>query len=163
MLLWFVGLSVALVWLVFQSPALDVRVVAAGALVPWLDGLTGGASALHTLLGSVVLLAVVMLATRGRGRRRLRRRLLGVPIGTFLHLVLDGAWADAELFWWPFLGEGGVGDALPELERSGAAVVAMELAGVAALAWTWRAFGLADPGRRAELLRSGRLRPPGAA
>ncbi len=57
---------------------------------------------LHTLVGSVVLLAVVMLATR---RNRLRGgKLLGIPIGMFLHLVLDGTWADSDLFWWPFLG-----------------------------------------------------------
>jgi hypothetical protein len=160
-ILWFVGLSVALVWLVFQSPALDVRVVAVGALVPWLDAVTGGASLLHTLLGSVALLTVVMLATRHR--RLLRRRLLGIPIGTFLHLVLDGSWADAELFWWPFLGGDALGETLPELDRSAAAVVAMEVAGIAAMAWTWRAFGLADPARRDELVRTGRLRPPGPA
>ena len=157
MVLWFVGLSVALVWLVFQSPALDGRVVAAGALLPWLDGLTGGASVLHTLVGSVALLAVVMLATRRR--RLLRRRLLGIPIGTFLHLVLDGAWTDAELFWWPFLGGDALGDELPELARSAGAVVAMELAGVAAAVWTWRAFGLGDRARRDDLVRTGRLRP----
>lgn len=158
MLLWFVGLSVALVWLVFQSPALDVRVVAVGVLLPWADAVTGGAWVLHTLLGSVVLLAVVMLATRGR--RLLRRRLLGLPIGTFLHLVLDGAWADAELFWWPFLGGTPLGDELPELARSAATVVLLEVAGIAALVWTWRTFGLADERRRSELARTGRLRPP---
>lgn len=157
MVLWFVGLSVALVWLVFQSPALDVRIVAAGALLPLLDGVTGGAWVLHTLVGSVALLAAVMLLTRRR--RLLRRRLLGIPIGTFLHLVLDGAWADAELFWWPFLG-GGFDGSLPETARSAGAVLAMEAAGVAAMAWTYRAFGLADPVRRSELVRTGRLRPP---
>ena len=159
MLLWFVGLSVALVWLVFQSPALDVRVVAAGALLPWADAVTGGTWVLHTLLGSVALLAVVMLATRRR--RLLRRRLLGIPIGTFLHLVLDGAWTDADLFWWPFLGGDALGEPLPELDRPAGLLVLMELAGVAAMAWTWRAFGLADTGRRAALVRTGRLRPPG--
>ena len=157
MLLWFVGLSVALVWLVFQSPALDVRVVAVGALVPWLDGLSGGTWVLHTLVGSAALLAAVMLTTRRR--RVLRRRLLGVPIGTFLHLVLDGAWADAELFWWPFLGGDALGAALPEVARSIVTVAAMEVAGVAAGLWTWRAFGLADPDRRTALVRTGRLRP----
>ena len=157
MLLWFVGLSVALVWLVFQSPALDVRIVAVGALVPWLDGLTAGTSVLHTLLGSVALLAIVMLATRRR--RLLRRRLLGIPIGTFLHLVLDGAWTDAELFWWPFLGTDALGDELPELARSAVTVVAMELAGIAAGVWTWRAFGLGDRAKRDDLVRTGRLRP----
>lgn len=157
MLLWFVGLSVAIVWLVFQSPALDVRMVALGALLPWLDVLSGGPNVAHTLVGSVALLTVVMLGTRHR--RLLRRRLLGLPIGTFLHLVLDAAWARSELFWWPFLGGDPFAGELPELERGAGVVVVLELAGVAALAWTWRAFGLADPERRRELARTGRLRP----
>ena len=156
MLLWFVGPSVVLVWLVFQSPALDVRTVAAGALVPWLDGVSGGAWVLHTLVGAAAALAVVMLLTRRR--RVLRRRLLGIPIGMFLHLVLDGAWADANLFWWPFLG-GSLDAELPELARSAATVVLLEAAGVAALVWLWRTFSLGDVARRAELLRTGRLRP----
>ena len=158
MLLWFVAPAVVIVWLVFQSPALDVRTVAVGALVPWLDAVTGGSWLLHTLVGSVVALAVVMLLTRRR--RLLRRRLLGIPIGMFLHLVLDAAWADADLFWWPFLGTDGVlGGDLPELSRSAVAVVAMEAAGVVALVWLWQAFSMGDPVRRKELLRTGRLRP----
>lgn len=155
MVLWFVGLSVVLVWVVFQSPALDVRTVAVGALLPWLDAVTGGASVLHTLAGSVVLLAVVMLGTRRR--RLLRRRLLGVPIGMLLHLVLDGAWADAELFWWPFLGGDPFAGALPELERSTPTVLMLEAVGVGALAWAWRAFQLGDDDRRRQLIRTGRL------
>lgn len=156
MVLWFVGLSVVLVWLVFQSPALDVRIVALGALVPWLDGVTGGAWVLHTLAGSVVALGVVLVATR---RRRLaRRRLLGVPIGMFLHLVLDGAWADAELFWWPFLGGEPFAATLPELGRSAVTILVLEALGVAALVWAWRAFALDQPQRRRVLARTGRLR-----
>ena len=156
MFLWFVGLSVVLVWLVFQSPALDVRMVAAGAVLPWADAVTGGAWLAHTLLGSVALLAVVMVATRGR--RLLRRRLLGLPIGTFLHLVLDGVWTDAELLWWPFLGGDPFAGDLPELARSGAVMLVLEGAGVAALAWLWRAFDLGDADRRRALGRAGRLR-----
>jgi hypothetical protein len=155
--LWFVGLAVALVWIVFQSPALDVRYVAAGALLPLVDLVTGGPFVLHTLLGSVVLLAVVMLATRHQRLRR--RRWLGIPIGTFLHLVLDGTWATATLFWWPFLGGDPFSGTAPELDRPAGVLVVMELAGAAALWWIWRAFGLADPERRADLVRTGRLRP----
>jgi hypothetical protein len=155
--LWFVGLSVVLVWVVFQSPALDVRFVAVGALLPWLDGLTGGAFVLHTLLGSVAALAIVMVATRGH--RVLRRQLLGIPIGMFLHLVLDATWTRAELFWWPLLGGDAFDGELPELERSTAVVVALEVAGAVALWWAWRAFGLDDPARRQELRATGRLRP----
>jgi hypothetical protein len=154
---WFVGLSIVLVWVVFQSPALDVRVVAAGSLVPLLDGASGGPWVLHTLAGSVAALAVVMLATRGR--RLLRRALLGIPIGMFLHLVLDGVWADGELFWWPFLGGGAFDGPLPELDRPVAVLVLMELAGVAALVWAHRAFGLDEPARMRELRATGRLRP----
>lgn len=157
MVIWFLGCSIVLVWVVFQSPALDVRVVALGALVPLLDGVTGGAWALHTLVGSVGALALVMAATRGR--RLLRRALLGIPIGMFLHLVLDGVWADGELLWWPFLGGEPFADRLPELDRPAGVLVLMELGGVAALAWAHRAFGLDDPVRRRELRDSGRLRP----
>ena len=157
MVLWFVGLSVVLVWVVFQSPALDVRFVALGALVPWLDLLTGGPFVLHTLLGSVVTLAVVMLATRGQRVRR--RQLLCIPIGMFLHLVLDATWTKAERFWWPFLGDGAFDGQLPELTWAFGVVVLLEVAGAAALWWGWRAFGLDDPARRAELRATGRLRP----
>lgn len=158
MLLWFVGLSVVLVWLVFQSPALDVRFVAAGALLPWLDGVTGGPFVLHTLAGSVGLLALVMAVTRNR--RVLRRRWLGVPIGTFLHLVLDATWTRTELFWWPLGGDGAFDGRLLELDRGVAVLVLLEVAGAVALWWTWRAFGLDDPARRQELRTTGRLRPP---
>lgn len=157
MALWFVGCSILLVWVVFQSPALDVRVVALGALVPWLDAVTGGPWVLHTLAGSVGALAVVMLATRGR--RLLRRQLLGIPIGMFLHLVLDATWADGELFWWPFLGSGAFDGGLPETSRSLPVSLLLEAAGVGALWWTYQAFGLADPDRRRELQATGRLRP----
>lgn len=156
MLLWFVGPSVVLAWVVFQSPALDVRTVAIGALVPWLDAATGGASVLHTLVGSVAVLVVVVLATMRR--RLLRRRLLGLPIGMFLHLVLDGAWTDAELFWWPILGGDPFADALPELGRSATSVLLLEAIGVVSLAWAWRAFGLDESDRRHGLARTGRLR-----
>jgi hypothetical protein len=155
--LWFVGLSVALVWVVFQSPALDVRYVAAGAVLPLVDLVTGGPFVLHTLLGSVLLLAGVMLATRHNRLRR--RKWLGVPIGTFLHLVLDGTWATATLFWWPFLGGDAFGGTAPELDRPAGVLVVMELVGIGALWWVWRAFGLADPVRREALVRTGRLRP----
>jgi hypothetical protein len=155
--LWFIGLSIVLVWVVFQSPALDVRVVAAGSLVPLLDAVTGGPWVLHTLIGSVAVLGAVLLATGGR--RLLRRSLLGIPIGMFLHLVLDATWSDGDLFWWPFLGDGAFDGRLPELDRPLGVVVLLELLGVAALWWLHRAFGLDDPARREELRTTGRLRP----
>jgi hypothetical protein len=154
-ILWFAGMSFLAVWLVFKDPAIDHRLVIAGALLPDLvDVWTGGAWVAHTVLFSVVLLTVVMLATRGR--RRLRRQLLALPIGTFLHLVLDGAWADREVFWWPVFGTS-FGDAgLPSAER-GVANVVLEVAGAAALVWAWQRFRLGEPERRQRFLTSGRL------
>jgi membrane-bound metal-dependent hydrolase YbcI (DUF457 family) len=158
MVLWFVGVSMALVWVVFQSPALDYRMVATGSLLPVLDAVTGGPSVLHTLVGSVVLLTVVMLATRGR--RLVRRRWLGLPIGTFVHLVLDGTWTRSALFGWPFLTGDAFDGRLPELDRPIVVIVLLELVGVVALAWLHRGFGFGDPERRRAFVRTGHLPRP---
>ena len=155
MVLWFAGLSVLIVWLVFQSPALDYRFVVVGAVLPSLETLLGAPYVLHTLLGAVVVLVVVMLATRHR--RLVRRRWLGLPIGMFLHLALDGTWSDAGLFWWPFLGEPlGEGD-VPEAGRGWVVLVALEVIGALVVAWSWFRFGLDRADRRERFLRTGRL------
>lgn len=155
MLLWFVGPTVALVWMVFRSPALDYRVVAAGAVLPLVELATGGPKVLHTLVGAVLALGLVMAATRGR--RLVRRRWLGIPIGLFVHLALDGAFTRAELFWWPFFGWDFGGGGLPELDRSPVVIVVLELLGAAACWWCGRTFGLDDPGRRAAMVRTGQV------
>jgi hypothetical protein len=153
--LWFLGTAFLATWLVFRDPALDHRLVLVGAILPdVLDGPTGRAGVAHSLLASAVLLVVVVLATRGR--RRLRRTLVALPIGTFLHLVFDGIWASREVFWWPLAGTD-LGDAeLPSIAR-GLADVPLELAGAAVLVWAWRRFRLAEPERRRTFLRTGRL------
>ena len=154
MFLWFAGPSVLIVWKVFQSPALDYRFVVLGSVLPVAEVVFGGPRVLHTLLGSVVALVVVMLATRNR--RLLRRKILGVPIGLFMHLVLDGVWADTHVFWWPAFG-GSFGPApMPELDR-GLWFLPMEVVGAVALAYAWRRFGLADARRRQVFLRTGRI------
>lgn len=156
MLFWFAGLAVVVVWKVFQDTAIDYRLIMAGALAPdVLDALAGGVGALHTVASSAVLLTAVMAATRGR--RRLRRRLLALPVGTLLHLVLDGAWSDAGLFWWPALGAQLPGDVPLSFHRPLVVLVAQEAAGVAATAWWWRRFRLHEPERRRLFLRTGHL------
>jgi hypothetical protein len=154
-LLWFAGASFLIVWLVFRSPALDYRLVMLGAVLPVGEAVMGGPWVLHTLLGGVGLLAIVVLATRNR--RLLRRRWIGLAVGVLLHLALDGTFARAELFWWPFLGaalgEGG----LPELERSVPVLVVLDVLGAAALVWGYRRFDLADPERRQRFLHTGQL------
>ena len=154
MFFWFIGVGWLLVVAVFQSPALDYRLVMLGTVLPLADAVTGGPWVLHTLLASVALLAIVMLATQRR--RLVRRRWLGLPIGMFIHLVLDGAWANTHVFWWPAFGVSFGHDRLPELDRGGLSVV-MELVGVAALLYAWSRFDLRDPAARDRFLRTGQL------
>src|SRR5690606_16128457 len=85
MLLWFLGSALGAVWLVFRDRRFDVRLLAVGAVLPELDVVFGGARVMHSLVFSLVLLAVVMAATFGR--RPARKLWLGLPIGTMLHLV----------------------------------------------------------------------------
>jgi len=156
MLLWFAGVASVIVWSVFRDTAIDYRLVMVGAIAPdAIDVFFGGARVLHTLLSAVVVLVVVMLATRGR--RHLRRQLLAVPIGLFCHLVLDGMWTRTGTFWWPLIGGGFEGDRLPSLSRPVGLLVAQELAGLVALAWAYRRFRLGEPERRDLFLRTGRL------
>jgi hypothetical protein len=153
-ILWFAGTSFLAVWLVFRDPAIDHRLVMVGALVPdVVDGVTGGPWVLHSVFASVVLLGAVMGATVGR--RLLRRQLIALPIGTFLHLVFDGAWADTDTFWWPFSGGFG-GGSLPSVDR-GAVDALLEVIGLAILVWAYRRFRLYEPDRRRTFLTTGRL------
>lgn len=153
MFLWFAAGSVAIVWLVFQSPAVDYRMVVLGSVLA-VGEVPFGVGPLQTLALSVVILAVVMLATIGR--RLVRRRWLGVPIGTFLHLVLDGSWARTNVFWWPANGWRFPGISAPTVSR-GLWSVALELGGVLIAVWLWDRFGLSDASRRRRFVTTGQL------
>ncbi len=155
MILWPAGFAVVLVWAVFRDPAIDYRMVIAGALLPDLiDGFWGGARAMHTLVAAAVVLVVVMLATRHR--RHARRRLLFVPIGMFAHLLADGMWARADTFWWPFSGAS-LSGALPALDHGAVVLIVEEVVGLTLLVWCWRRFRLSDPAVRANFVHTGRL------
>jgi hypothetical protein len=108
------------------------------------------------VLGSVVLLGVVMVATVGH--RSLRRHLIALPVGTFLHLVFDGAFTRTQAFWWPLAGGSLAEQPLPVVSR-GTWNVLLELIGLAILIWAWQRFGLGDPARRRRFLRTGTLGP----
>lgn len=154
MLVWYLATAAAGVWAVFDSPAIDYRFVLAGAALPVAEVALGRPGPLHSLVVAVVVLGAVMVATTGR--RLLRRRLLGIPIGLFAHLVFSGTWADTDAFWWPLTGLALSDAEPPELARGGLTVV-LELAGLA-LGWWWvRRVGLDDPAARDGFRRSGRL------
>ncbi len=154
MVLWFVGPSILIVWAVFRSPSADYRLVAVGSLLPLLELPIGEPRLLHSLAGAAAALVIVMLAFRGR--RVAQRRWLGIPIGMMLHLALDGAWADADAFWWPFLSLDWSTSPLPELGR-GAFNVVLEAVGAGLCWWLYRRFRLDEPERREEFVRTGRV------
>lgn len=155
---WFVGTVIVAVWFVFRDPAFDYRLLIVGSILPAVaDAFAGGARLLHSLTFSVALLVVLMLATPGR--KPIRRTLLGLPIGTLLHLVFTGAWMNTTVFWWPF---GGLsfGDAPHPVADRGWWNVPLEVIGLGLCWWVSRRAGLADPERRSAFRRVGRLDLP---
>lgn len=153
MLIWFVVMSVVATFVVFQSPAIDYRLVALGSVVPLVE-VPFGAGPLHSLLVPTAVLALVMLVTRNR--RLVRRQWLGLPIGMYLHVVLDLAWTRTDAFWWPFLGAGFSDGGALETGR-GVWSLAMELVALLVGVWAYGRFGLDDADRRRRFLRTGQL------
>jgi len=153
-LVWYLATAAVGVWAVFDSPAIDYRYVLLGAALPVAEVALGRPGPLHSLVVAVAVLAAVMLATTGR--RLVRRRLLGIPIGLLAHLVASGVWADTDAFWWPLTGLGLSDAEPPELARGGLSVL-LEVAGIALALWWVRRVGLDEPGARAEFRRTGRL------
>ncbi len=154
MFLWFAGVSFVLVALVFASPAIDYRLVMAGSVLPVFELLWGPPYVMHTLAFPVTTMTITMLALWGR--RLAQRRWLGLSIGLFMHLVLDGSWRRTRLFWWPLLGTDVPAADRPHLFSMPWLVLA-ELVGLAALVWAIRRFGLTRPDRRRKFLRTGQL------
>jgi hypothetical protein len=158
MFFWFIGTVVVAVWFVFRDPRFDYRLLLVGALMPAVvDAPFGGARVLHSITFSVVLLAVLMIATGGR--KPIRKALLGLPVGTLMHLVFTGAWTNTTVFWWPFFGFGFDDAPHPVWER-GWWNVPMELVGLGLSLWVFRQAGLHDPERRAAFCRTGELSLP---
>jgi hypothetical protein len=155
MVLWLVFGSIFLVWNVFQSPGLDFRLIAIGALFPLvLDTPFREMAYAHTLLSAVLVLVLAMAFTAGRGHRLRRRRALSLAIGWFTSLVLSGAWTHKEVFWWPAFG---TARSRVALLPPWPLLLIEEILGIAAAWWTWSRFGLADPARRRDFWRTGRL------
>lgn len=161
MFFWFVGTAVVAVWFVFRDPRFDYRLLLIGSVLPAaVDALFGGARLLHSLTFSVGLLALLMLATSGR--RPIRKMLLGLPIGTLLHLVFTGAWTNTKVFWWPFGGFSFDGAPHPVAER-GWWNVPLEIVGLWLCWWVYRQADLGDRAHRARFRATGQLSLPVAS
>lgn len=158
MILWSVGTAVLTIWFVFGDPRFDYRWLILGSVAPLaIDVWSGGAWVMHTVLVSVLLMTAVMLGTIGK--RAVRRSLLGLPLGTFLYLVFSGAWADQNVFWWPFSGWASDWAPLPITER-GWWNLPLEVAGAAMLLWIARTTRIVERPQRIEFWRTGQLRLP---
>jgi hypothetical protein len=157
-LLWYVGPAAIAVWVVLHDARLDYRMLAVGVLLPHLFDLPWMEVAYaHTLLAAAVALFAVVAVTAGR--RPARNRLLMVPVGMFLHLVLDGMWARPDAFWWP-----APGTDVPDgsLFPSVAGIAVREVVGLLAVLWFGARFGLGDAGRRRAFLRDGQVQESAA-
>jgi hypothetical protein len=135
MLLWFIGGVLAVVWNVFHDVTIDYRFLVAGVLLPDVADIVTRRLLAHSIVTAVGALAIVMLATWGR--RPIRKKLVMVPFGMLVHLVLDGAFNRTKVFWWPVTGGAAVRARVLSLDRPVWMIVLMELAGAAMIVWVW--------------------------
>lgn len=171
MLFWHLGATLWLFRWIFRDPKVDVRFLILGAVLADLIDMPIGTVFLahrfstgelwfHSLLLPAVYMTAVLLLTR-RGRRR--RAYMALGVGWLFHLLLDGMWADAEVFLWPFFGwEVAMGEApywplAWERAMSDPWRWVMEVVGLAYLVWLWVAVGLNKKERRESLKTTGRL------
>jgi membrane-bound metal-dependent hydrolase YbcI (DUF457 family) len=170
MILWHVGITTAAVRYVFRDPAMDLRWVMVGSLLPDVIDKPIGSVFFHQFFEAhrlfahalvfpiIMLLGVLVVTRRGTGRKA----WMGIVIGTLFHLVLDGAWSQPEAFWWPFFGWGfpiqadsAIG-ALVTATLTDPWIWAGEALGLAYLGLLWRSR-LATPAERQIFLHSGRI------
>jgi len=85
--------------------------------------------------------------------------LLGLPVGTLLHLVFTGAWTETTVFWWPFFGFSFDDAPHPIVER-GWWNVPLELIGLGLCRWVGQRADLRDPAKRAWFRSTGQLSLP---
>ena len=155
MLFWFVATAIWSVWFVFRDPKFDYRVLAISAVLPDLfDGIRGSVGPFHSVATSIAVLFLIMIATAGR--KPIRQRLLAIPIGMFMHLIFDGAFSNAETFWWPFMGANLSDEPLPSVDR-GLLNLPLEIVGIVGCVIAWRYFALADKSRRISFFKTGSL------
>lgn len=172
MIFWHVGGAVFLARWIFRDPAMDIRVLVLGAILPDLIDkpigsvlFTGhfdtGRIYAHTLAFAAVVLVLVMAATQ-RGTSA-RKRWMALPIGVLFHLLLDMP-VDPETLWWPILGldfpafaKGQLADLVVYLLKS-PVVVIQELLGLVYLVVLYRKAELGEPERRRELVEAGTIR-----
>lgn len=173
MILWHLAATLFLFRWIFRDPKVDVRFLAAGALVPDVFDMAAGTVVFgsemataelwfHTLVAPSVVVVAVLLATR-RGRRR--RAWMALAVAMFFHLLIDGMWMSEETFLWPFFGPDFTPVVVPYwsglVDRALADPIrwVLEAVGLVYLVAVGRQSGLGRREARRELLTAGRLAP----
>jgi hypothetical protein len=158
MFFWFIGTAWLAVWYVFRDPRFDARLLALGAVAPDVVDLVldvaAGWRPFHSVTASIAALVAVMLGTYGR--RPIRKRLLAIPIGMFMHLVFDAAFSNTDTFWWPFTGGRFADQAIPSIEHLPVSGV-LELVGIGLIWWCLKRAGLNQPAKLSEFRQHGTL------
>lgn len=173
MLLWHLGATTGFVRYAFRDPAMDLRFLALGAILPDLIDLPLGIAfwsdvsavrlAAHSLLfGAMVMVAVLILTRRGPRRRQ----WMMLAVGVLVHLALDAMWGNPETLWWPFLGRsfsstgfGTYGSYVGNLLTNPVMWLG-EVAGAIYLVVLWVRSNLSDAEVRARFLASGTVEAP---
>jgi hypothetical protein len=173
---WHLGMTVLIVRYVYRDPNMDLRWVLVGSLLPDLLDKPVGSILFndtfethrlfaHSVLFPVAALLVVIVVT-ARGTA-LRKGLIGLVIGSLVHLVLDAAWADPEAFWWPLFGldfphvaDSGFSDLVRAMVTNPWVWIG-EATGIAYLIAVWREH-LRDAGAIGRFLGDGRIPMPNA-
>lgn len=172
MLFWHLGGAVFLFRALFKDPGVDLRFVAAGAVLPdAVDAIIGllphserfvsGSSYGHALVFALAVLVVGMWVTDRRTGNR--RRAVAAAVGIMFHLLLDSMWLTPDVLLWPLAGggllEGDPGDwsGLPSSLFGNPVRIAQEVVGLAYLIRLGHRAGLADPARRSRLWRTGTI------
>lgn len=171
MFIWRLGATLWLFRWIFRDPKVDVRFLFLGVLIPDLidlpigtmlfaDRYSTGQLWAHSLTVASFYMALVLLLTR-RGRRR--RAFMAVGVAWLFHLLLDGMWANPEVFFWPFFGFEFASGSAPFWPLAWQRALAdpwrwaLEVVGILYLVWMWFAVGLNKPERRSGLLKTGRI------
>ncbi|MCJ7726958.1 MAG: metal-dependent hydrolase [Acidimicrobiia bacterium] len=168
MIFWHLGATTLAVRYIYRDPAMDLRWVWVGGLLPDLidkplgSMLFNGYFEAHRLFAHAVVFPVILffgvLLATGR-RSGLRKGLIGLVIGILFHLIIDGAWTEPEAFLWPLFGWSFPAtdpSALGPLIRhmvGNPLVWAGEVAGAAYLVYLWSAHLRVEGGWRQFLAR----------
>lgn len=173
MFFWHVGATIGFVRYAFRDEAMDLRFLAVGAILPdlidtpigiwmWSSWQTTRLWSHSLLFGSILMMAVLVMTSRGPRRKQ----WMLVSIGVLVHLALDAMWADPETLWWPFLGWSFAGTGFAAFGDYAMSVMsdpwmwAGETVGLVYLAVLARSSGLGERHNRTTLLSTGRVTAP---